>query len=191
MIDSALGVLALQLNQMFRRHVVLAEDLVVVSNLQEPDGSAVPLVANKVVLFLAGIERDTAAHRLRPAATGEQRSQVVGPEPLYLNLLILCAATFSGQNYPEALRFLADAMAYLQANPVFDHQNAPDLDVRIDRFIVNIENLSSSEMHSVWSIHGGRYLPSVMYRARLVCLDTGAMRGREPLVGQPDVGVRP
>ncbi|CAG9186481.1 DUF4255 domain-containing protein [Cupriavidus pampae] len=191
MIESALGILALQLNQMFRRHVVLAEDLVVVSNLQELDGSAVPLVANKLVLFVAGIERDTSAHRLRPSATGEHRSQVVGPEPLYLNLLILCAATFGGQNYPEALKFLSDAMAFFQANPVFNHQNAPDLDARIDRIMVHIENLSASEMHSLWSIHGGRYLPSVMYRARLVCLDAGATQGREPLVGQPDVAVRP
>jgi len=191
MIDSALGHLAFQLNQMFRRHMVLAEDLVVVSNLQGLDGTAAPLVANKLALFLGGIERDTAAHRVRAGATGEHRSQVAGPEPLYLNLLILCAATFSGQNYPEALRFLSDAMAFFQANAVFDHQNSPDLDARIDRIVLNIENLSAAEMHSLWSIHGGRYLPSVLYRARLVCLDTGATQRRHPLVSDPEVGARP
>lgn len=191
MIDSALGHLAMQLNQMFRRYVVLAEDLVVVSNLQEPDGGVVQQASGKLVLFLAGIERDTAAHRNPQLPTGEHGSRVVGPGPLYLNLLVMCAATFSGQNYPEALRFLSDAMAFFQATAVFDHQNSPDLDPRIDRIVLNIENLGPSEMHSLWSIHGGRYWPSVLYRARLVCLDRGATLGREPLVSRPDVEARP
>ncbi|WP_454766422.1 DUF4255 domain-containing protein [Cupriavidus campinensis] len=191
MIDSALAHLASQLNQMFRRRVVLAEDMVVVSNLQELGGGAVPSVANKLVLFLGGISRDTAAHRTRGTITGEQGSQVSGPEPLFLNLLVICAATFSGQTYPEALRFLADAITFFQATPVFDHQNTPDLDPRIERIVLNIENLSAGEMHSLWSIHGGHYLPSVLYRVRLVCLDPGTTQRRDPLVSQPEVGARP
>lgn len=191
MIDSAIGHLAAQLNQMFRRHVVLAEELVVVSNLQEADGGVVQQASGKLVLLLAGIERDTAAHRNPSRPTGEQGSRVVGPDPLYLNLLVLCAATFSGQHYPQGLRFLSDAMAYLQANPVFDHQNSPDLDARIDRIVLNIENMGASEMHGLWSIHGGRYWPSVLYRARLVCLDSGTTLAREPLVSRPDVDARP
>jgi hypothetical protein len=190
-IDTALAHLALQLNQMFRRRVVLAEDMVVVSNLQELGGGAVPSVANKLVLFLGGIERDTAAHRARGAVTAEQGSRVAGAEPLFLNLLVVCAATFSGQTYPEALRALADAITFFQATPVFDHQNTPDLDPRIDRIVLNIENLSTGEMHSLWSIHGGHYLPSVLYRVRLVCLDPAATQRRDPLVGRPEVGVRP
>lgn len=191
MIDSALGHLATQLNQMYRRQLALAEDLVVMSNLQEPDGGVVQQATGKVVLFLAGIERDTAAHRNRPLPAVGHGSTVAGPEPLYLNLLIMCAATLSGQNYPEALRFLSDAMAFFQATAVFNHQNSPGLDPRIERIVLNIENLSTAEMHSLWSIHGGRYWPSVLYRARMVCIDAGGTLQREPLVGQPEVGVRP
>lgn len=190
-IDSALGHLALQLNQMFRGRLVLSEDLVVVSNLQELDGSAVSQAAGKLVLFLAGIERDTAAYRARATPTGEQRSQMAVAAPLFLNLLVMCAATFSGQHYPEALRFLSDAVAFFQANPVLDHQGTPGLDARIERLVVNIENLTTAEMHSLWSIHGGRYLPSVLYRVRLVCLENGAVLRRQPLVGQPEVEARP
>ncbi len=179
----------MQLNQHFRRRLVLAEDMVVVSNLQEPGGAAVTSTGNKLVLFVSGIERDTAAHRAR-APDGALRTRVSGAEPLFLNLLVMCAATFSGQGYPEALRFLSDAIAFFQAHAVFDHQNAPDLDARIDRLVLNIENLSSSEMHSLWSIHGGRYLPSVLYRVRLVCLGDDTPQRRETLIGQPDVGLQ-
>lgn len=185
-IDSALGHLAMQLNQHLRRRLVLAEDMVVVSNLQEPGGGVVTSASNKLVLFISGIERDTAAHRAGGAGS-EQRTQLRGVEPLFLNLLVICAATFSGQGYPEALRFLSDAIAYFQARPVFDHQSSPGLDPRIDRLVLNIENLSNSEMHSLWSIHGGRYLPSVLYRVRLVCLGDDTPRRRETLISQPDV----
>lgn len=190
MIDSALGHLATQLNQYFRRRLATAEDMVVVCNLQEPGGGAVTLASNKVVLFLAGVERDTAAHRV--SNTGAvQTSQIRGAEPLFLNLLIMCAATFSGQAYPEALRLLSEAITFFQGTPVFDHHNAPGLDARIDRLVLNIENMSKSEMNSLWSIHGSRYLPSVLYRARLICLDPATAQRRETVVSQPDIGARP
>ncbi|TDR82766.1 DUF4255 domain-containing protein [Paludibacterium purpuratum] len=185
MIDSVLDHLAMQLNQHFRRRAVLGEDMVVVSNLHEPGGGAVLLAENKLVLFIGGIERETAAHRARSDGIGLLR----GAEPLYLNLLVMCAATFSGQGYPEALKFLSDAIAFFQSRPVFDHQNSPDLDPRIERLVLNIENLSRSEMHSMWSIHGGRYLPSVLYRVRLVCLDGDMPSRRETPVRAPDVAL--
>jgi hypothetical protein len=140
--------------------------------------------------YVAGHRRPSRTAVSRSASGGggsEQRTQLRGAEPLFLNLLVICAATFSGQSYPEALRFLSDAIAYFQARPVFDHQNSPGLDPRIDRLVLNIENLSNSEMHSLWSIHGGRYLPSVLYRVRLVCLGDDAPSRRETLVSQPDI----
>ncbi|SFZ79526.1 DUF4255 domain-containing protein [Chitinimonas taiwanensis] len=190
MIDSAIGHLTSQLNQHLRRRFALAEDMAVATNLQEIGGAAVSSASNKLVLFISGIERDTAAHRARGAGSGEYTSQLRGSEPLFLNLLMVCAATFSGQSYPEALKFLSDAIAFFQTRPVFDHQNSPELDARIERLVLNIENLSTSEMHSLWSMHGGRYLPSVLYRIRLVCLDNGMISRREPLVHAPDVGLQ-
>lgn len=189
MIDAAIGHLAGQLNQHFRRCFALAEDMVVVSNLQEPGGGVVSAVGNKLVLFVSGIERDTAAHRARGQGTSGQSSRVLGAEPVFLNLLVMCAATFSGSSYPEGLKFLSGAIAFFQSKPVLDHQNTPELDGRLERLVLNIENLSSSEMHSLWSIHGGRYLPSVLYRVRMVCLDGEGVSRREPLVREPDVGL--
>jgi len=189
-IDRVLGHLATHLNGYYRRHFQVAEDVAVVSNLQEVGGAPVVPSANKVVLFLSSIERDTLAHRAtgsNPAIThGIARSM----PPVYLNLLVMCAANFSGSHYPEALKFLSSAIVFFQANAVFDHQNTPDLDARLERLALNMENLSSQEMHSLWSIHGGRYLPSALFRVRMITLDAGGMRGRDPAVSQPDTGVQ-
>lgn len=183
MIEAALGLMAGQLNEHLRRRFHLSEDLAVLSNLLEQNGTLVPLVANKLVLFLAGVERDAMAHRAPGASHPALSSQqLVMPAPVYLNLLVMCAANFSGSNYPEALKFLSSAIAYFQSHQVLDQHNAPGLDARLERLVLSIENLSSSEMHSLWGIHSGRYLPSVLYRVRMVSVDAESVLGRERTV---------
>ena len=183
MIDAALGLMAGQLNEHLRRRFQLGEDLAVLSNLLEQNGTLVPLVANKLVLFLAGVERDTLAHRAAGVQNlGMQTQQLVANPPVYLNLLVMCAANFSGGNYPEALKFLSSAIAFFQSRQVLDQHNAPGLDARLERLVLSIENLSSSEMHSLWGIHSGRYLPSVLYRVRMISVDGEQVTGRESRV---------
>lgn len=185
MIDAALTQIAAQLNQHLRQRFQVSEDLAVLSNLFEQNGSAVPMVANKLVIFLAGVERDTMAHRARPQRG--LNSELHQQEPVFLNLLVMCAANFSGTNYPEALKFLSCAIGFFQATPVIDHHNAPLLDSQLERLILNIENLSSSEMHSLWGIHSGRYLPSVLYRVRMVSVDSQHIAGRDTPISQTDI----
>lgn len=167
----------------------MAEDVVVVSNLQEVGGAPVVLSVNKLVLFLSGIERDTLAHRAASGGDFTAQGMAQNAPPVYLNLLVMCAANFSGSHYPEALKFLSSAIIFFQTHAVFDHQNTPDMDARLDRLALNMENLSGQEMHSLWSIHGGRYLPSALFRVRMITLDAGGMRGRATAVSQPDTGV--
>jgi hypothetical protein len=191
MIDSALSQLADQLNEHLRRRFHLSEDLAVLSNLHEQNGALVPLVNNKLVLFLAGVERDTVAYRASFGQGQGLSAHLSMPEPIYLNLLMMCAANFSGSNYPEALKFLSGAIGFFQSKPVLDHQNSPDLDERLERLILNIENLSSSEMHSLWGIHSGRYLPSVLYRVRMVSVDGQHISSRSTPIRQVDAAGEP
>lgn len=191
MIDAALGLMAGQLNEHLRRCFQLSEDLAVLSNLLEQNGTLVPLVSNKLVLFLAGVERDTVAHRAPGANLGLHAQQLTTGAPVYLNLLVMCAANFSGGNYPEALKFLSSAIAFFQSHQVLDQHSAPARAVGLDRLVLSIENLSSSEMHSLWGIHSGRYLPSVLYRVRMIGIDGQQVTGRDTLVHGADAGVRP
>jgi hypothetical protein len=183
-IDRVLEHLASHLNGHFRRRFDVAEDVVVVSNLLELGGVPVTLAANKLVVFLSGVERDTVAHRSTSLPMTYSNGVIQNAAPVYLNLLVMCAANFSGSHYPEALKFLSGAIAFFQGNPVLDHQNTPGMDTRLERLALNMENLSSQEMHSLWSIHGGRYLPSALFRVRMITLDAGAVRSRDPVVRQ-------
>jgi hypothetical protein len=65
------------------------------------------------------------------------------------------------------------------------------MDARLEGLALNMENLSSHEMHSLWSIHGGRYMPSVLFRVRMITLQSGAVRGRDAAISQVDTQARP
>ncbi len=188
MIDLAIQHVATQLNDALRSRFSVPDDLVVASSLMEPDGNVVPEVSNKIVVFLVNVERDTMPQRALPQSGAGRMVQT--REPVFLNLLVMFAANFSGNNYREALKLLAGAIGVLQARPVFDRANSPGMDARFERITMEIENLNTAELSNLWGILGGRYLPSVLYRLRMVTIDDGQVTGQAPRVQRPDVAAQ-
>lgn len=190
MIDIALAHIAGQLDQALRRSFGVAESLVAVSNLVDLDGSVATHVANKLVVFLVGIEREALAYRdSRPAAASGGR-MVVGSAPAHLNLSVMCAANFGSGTYAEALKLISATVAFFQAHPVLDHANTPQLDARIDKLTLEIENLEVPALSNLWGVLGGKYLPSVLYKVRMVTLDAGEVLGQAATVAEPVVELR-
>ena len=175
MINSAITVVANELNYSLQKTFRLDEDIVVVSNTVEQDGSLPLQAANKVAVSLINIEKDTFSKNMGGNGSGFSRS-VVGFEPVYLNLYILVSVCFGGNNYQESMKFLSNAIAFFQRRPVFDHSNTPDMDDRIEKLVLDLENLSIQELSNLWGILGGKYYPSVLYRARMVAIDPGDIR---------------
>jgi hypothetical protein len=190
MIDVAISHVAAQLNQSLRSRFGVAEDLVAISSLLEQDGSVVPEVANKVVAFLVNVERETLPYRVGGHSGGAGRS-VVTNAPVYLNLLVMFAANFGGRNYAEALKFLSGTIGFFQARPAFDPQSSPGLDPRIDKLTLEIENLNTADLSNLWGIFGGKYLPSILYRMRMVTIDEGRVTGQDTPILRPRTAVAP
>ena len=182
MIDAAISHIAGQLNQYLKRSFDLNEDIVVVSNILEQDGSVASNVANKLVMFLINVEKDTSPLRPQNSRTTGLDRSVVSYPPIYLNLYLMVAGHFSGNNYPEALKFLSNTISFFQRRPVMDHENTPDLDSRIEKLILDIENLNIKDLSTLWSAITGKYLPSVIYKVRMVAFDSGDVRLRPPLI---------
>lgn len=178
MIDNAIGHIAGQLNQYLRRTFDLTEDIVVVSNIVEQDGSLAPNVDNKLVVCLINIERETIPlPHVNGNASGGNKAVVSYP-PVYLNFYLMFAGNFGSSNYQEALRFVSHTISFFQGHPVFDHHNTPDLDDRINQLTLNIENLSMHDLSNLWSILSGKYLPSILYKVRMVAFDSGDVRAQ-------------
>ena len=190
MIQAAINHLATQLNAYLKRTNNLSEDIVVVSGLIENDGSAAPHTNNKLILLLTNIEKDSLPQSNASRATGFDGRALVGSRSVYLNLYVMLAANFSGSNYAEALKFISKAIAFFQMQPVFDKHSTPDLDSRIDKLVLDIENLNIQDLSNLWGLLGGKYLPSVYYRVRMVAINADNVVAQLPLATRPQTDVR-
>jgi hypothetical protein len=191
MIEAALRLVASELDQSLRRRAFAGEGLVVLSNLTDFGGAAVPDTAGKVAAFLVNIEREVFPTRtLRTVDAGRDRLGLVQP-PVHLNLFVMFAANFSGSTYNEALKLIGATIAFFQSRPVFTPANSPGMDPGIDQLSLEIENLNTTDLSNIWGILGGRYVPSVLYRMRMITIDSGALETQPPRVVRADANLQP
>lgn len=192
MIDLALTAIAGQLNQALRGAFHVTEDVVVLGNILEQDGQVATRVDNKIVVSLVNIERDTVSHAAaRPAAAGPGRMPIT-PAPVFLTLSVMFAANFASGNYAEALKFISGTIGFFQSRPLMDRHNTPELDPRIERLVLDIANLGIAELSNLWSVLSGKYVPSVLYRVRMVAIDLAQLSGQtQPIVdARTELGAR-
>jgi uncharacterized protein DUF4255 len=185
MLEAAIGLIAAQLNQALRSAFQVSEDLVAVTNLVDVNGGVPVAATNRLVLFLVNIERETvmAGQGARAAAGGGDRDAVAQTSPaVHLNLMLMFAANFGGSQYTEALKFIAATVAFFQGRALFDHHNSPELDPRIERLVLEMKSLDLAELANLWGILGGKYVPSVLYRMRMISFDSGYITRLMPRV---------
>jgi hypothetical protein len=170
----------------------LHEDVVVVSNILEQDGTVATHVDNKIVVSLVNIEKEVFPLTRHYGATTHSRS-TDSNEPIHFNLYLMVASYFSGSNYQEGLKFLSKTISYFHSHNMFDHQNSPTLDRNIDKIVLDIENQSIDDMSKLWGMLSGKYLPSLLYKVRMITYDANAVVGQtselsnpRPTVGKTD-----
>ncbi|XCN73109.1 MAG: DUF4255 domain-containing protein [Candidatus Electrothrix aestuarii] len=190
MIDTSITVIADRLNQYLKNVFDLSEDVVVVSNILEQDGSIAAHIDNKVVVFLVNIEKESImGHQPELRSAGASRNPSAYP-PLRLNLYLMFAASFGGKNYPESLKFISQTVSFFQRSPVFDHQTTPELDDRVEKLVLDMENISFRDLSSLWGVLSGKYLPSVLYKVRMLTFHTGDIKKAVSSIQDTDGSVR-
>jgi hypothetical protein len=180
-----------ELDRALRRQNGAIEPLVVATSLTEPGGGPVHEAADKVAVFLVNIEREIIPARAPRQVDAGQARVGVRPPPVYLNLLLMFAANFAGSKYDEGLKRIAEVIAFFQGRPVFNRLNTPNLDPGLDQLSLEIENLSTSDLSNLWGVIGGRYAPSVLYRVRVIAIDSGQLSLETPRVESTTVGLEP
>jgi hypothetical protein len=173
MIQEALSCLVDEINGYCKSRLKINEDKVILSGIMNPDGTSAIRGENKVLVTLVNIEKDTVSQM---GVTQHTSS------PLNINLYILFSASFAAANYPEALRFLTFIMGYLQQKNVFNRTNTPQLDEGIEKLVFEMENLPLEKMNNVWSTLGAKYIPSVMYKVRMLTIDGSIVREFRPAI---------
>lgn len=166
MINIALNVLREKLNEYFRIKAGVDSDLVkfIDSNNNDP----VSFTNNAVTPFLINVSED------RKFRKPDQYSGVVqdgirtqmNPE-IRIELLVLFVSKFG--DYDQALNFLSYVIKFFQTNRVFTPNNSPSLsEENIEKLIIELISIPLEEQNQVWHSLNTSYLPSVLYRIRLL-----------------------
>lgn len=179
MIYEALSCLTDDMNEYFRNKLKINEDKVLLSGIINQDGTIAIQGENKIVITLVNIERETAK-----SGSGKSLSSSINTSTpaLFLNVYILFSAYFSSGNYPEALRFLSFVIGFFQHKGVFNINNTPSLDSRIEKLTFEITDLNPDKLSNVWTTLGAKYMPSVLYKMRMLCIDESIIREYRPAI---------
>lgn len=184
MLDAAITFLAGEVNAHLRKRGVLVqpEDMVLPCTLVNDKGEWV-LPEQKIGLMLINIEEERVLREQLPERVYLDGAHVVLQPALKLNLTILFAARFAtnAEGYKKALNFLSHVLTFFQAHPAFSADSSPALDAHIARLNLELVSPGPEQLNQTWAYLGSKYLPSAIYRVRMVTL-----QDVEPAaVGQP------
>ncbi len=190
MLDVAMKVITYQLNRYMQQRFDLDEDVVVLSTPFDSEGAVATHANNKLVVFLVNLSKDTipcANNRYVSASGGA--SSFVPSQPLYLNLHVVIASCFDAIRYTESLKYLSCAVSCFQQSSVIDRDTHPELSDGVDKLILDIENIGIHELSNLWGILGGKYLPSILYKVRMVTFVSDDIRSRDMSAATPQTSV--
>lgn len=122
-------------------------------------------------------EERTLKSQLPDYKTVNGQHVVMEPE-LKLNLHVLIAANFT--HYDQALKYISYALTYFQAHPLFTSDTYPALAPAIGKLTVELQSLNYEQLNQIWSFIGGKQLPSVVYKVRMVTLQDAAQTAIRP-----------
>lgn len=187
MISQSLSFLSGFLNKKLKRIFGLEHDLVITGNLVEPDGRGSENVQNKIVITVVNIEHETVmkSPASRTSGGGDTFGKVA--PPVHLNLFLMISANYNSKNYLEGLKMLSAVITALQSNPFFTKQSNPEMEDPLEKLIFEIYNLPPNELSHIWSGIGAKYLPSVLYKMRMITIsDDNLKKGTPSITGLGD-----
>lgn len=162
------------LNIFFKTRLRTNEDKAVISALVNQDGSVAMLEENKVLITLVNLERE-------PTPVGPKKD---GKQRVHINFFVLFSCYFSNANYSEALKFLAFTMNYLNDNSSMDISEAGGAKSTSSggglKVQIEIESLTVDQNSNLWSTIGAKYMPSALYKIRMIPLDSNSLNEFRP-----------
>jgi hypothetical protein len=202
MIDNVLKVIANEVNKYVVRKLDPDRDpssakLIAVGNVakaQETDASASrpDSVSAPGILSLVNIEEERTSKNPDTYVKVNNKIEYRNPKML-LNLYSLFAVNHN--SYDTALQYLSLIIQFFQYRSVITPKNTPSdngliLDSKIEKLVVEMVSMNSEQVNHLWATLGGKYLPSVLYKVRMVTIeDDTAGTMVDPVLGI-DISIR-
>jgi hypothetical protein len=185
MIESVVETVASELNEYFRLKFGITENRAVAANLVNQDGTLAIKDDNRVIISLVMIQEEKLGTnknngRMSPGST----------KPVHLNLYLLFSASFNEKLNIDALKFLSAVIAFFQNKPLFTSDNSPGLPDGLEKLSFEISNMNVQEQSNLWSFIGAKYIPSILYKARVVPIDEETFKPEKVQITGRDLDTR-
>src|SRR5262245_26072720 len=133
-------------------------------------------------MTLINLEEDRIMRSQLPDHRYINGSHVILEPELKLNMTVLFHTRGTAGRYEQSLHFLSAILTFFQAHSVFTPDEYPGLDPRIEKLSLEMLALGTEQLNQIWAYLGGKYLPSVAYRVRMVVLqDVEAVGIAQPI----------
>jgi hypothetical protein len=177
MIDIALKFIKDELSAYLKRMEAAIEDFdVVFPDTDSSDESLFKM--NKITLMLLNIEQESSLREpdLYRKVSARGAVQRVNPD-VSVSLVIMLVARM--RDYTNGLRYISNVIQFFLSNPVFSSETHPNTKPEIDRLVLELMTLPLAQQHELWSAMKTAYLPSVLYRVKLLVFQDSESRPAE------------
>lgn len=163
---------------------------VVVDNIglfETPDGVG---LTDNIIITLVNVEEDSTLKNQSALRRPFNGTATYENPPVNLNLYVLFTCNYKGDHYALALKRLSYIIRFLQSKNVFSVSssisggsiNLDETDVPDIKFTMELYTLSFEQINYLWGSLGGRQMPFVMYKLRLVSLTERTRLREVPLI---------
>lgn len=145
------------------------------------------LGVGEVGLMIANIDEERIFKaQLQKQKRTDNDIEVANPE-IKLNFYLLVASNpgTTVNSYDTALKRLSEVITYFQGTSYFDKTDYPALDP-IEYLVVELYSLSFEMQNQLWASLGAKYMPSVVYKIKLVVIDRGFLGAKQKAILEID-----
>lgn len=183
MIDEAISFLEKELNSYFKMKLRTIEDKAIASSLVNQDGSLAIKEENKVIITLVDLQEEAVLRNAGVQNSLHNGGFIKSPLPVHLNLFVMFASFFSTNNYQEALKHLSQVILFFQSRRVFDRADYPVLnDTQLEKLTIEMYHPDYQARNNLWSTLGAKYIPSVIYKIKMLKIQDDAVGEALPAV---------
>lgn len=195
MIDRALVILRDELDKYIDLSIGAAE--VVIDNIGLLETANADTLTRRIVITLVNIEEESTLKNNTPLRKGFGTNTVYENPPVFLNLYVLITCNYSGGDYEAALQRLSAVVKFFQSRSSFSFSSLTGgllpaaHDLLELKFTMELYTLTFEQINHLWGSLGGRQIPFVMYKLRLVAISERALVREVPVIEEIETDLKP
>lgn len=178
MIDKALTFLRTELNEYLKQKMSSTTDMVELTAFVKQNGD-LEIDTGMVGMMVVNVEEEKLFRSIAPQTVQVGTNYTMVNPELKLNIYMMLAANHT--SHVEALKMLSNTILFFQGRNTFTNVESPALE-DVEQLMLDLYTINFEQQNQLWASLGAKYMPSVMYRIRMLIMNDQLVRDTAPAV---------